>query len=124
LTELNSILGNSVEKYQYLINNISDVIVEIDFTGIFTFISPQVHKIFGYKPEEIIGRKFFSYTHPGDRPSIIKVFENAIKSEDSGSMELRVRHKEGYYVVVLANSTLVKIDGDLKIICILKDITE
>ncbi|GAH03561.1 unnamed protein product, partial [marine sediment metagenome] len=116
LTELNSILGNSVEKYQYLINNIADVIVEIDLNGIFTYISPQVRKIFGYKPEEIIGTKFFDYIHPDDMPSIIDTFEKAIRFEDSVSIEYRVRHKEGYYVNVSANGSIVKIDNDVKII--------
>jgi len=124
VTELNNILENSVEKYQYLINNIVDVIAEIDLNGILTYISPQVHKMFGYKPEEIIGTLFFSYIHPEDRPSIIKAFEKAINSEDSISIEYRVRHKEGYFVNVLANGSLVKVKKNLKIISVLKDITE
>jgi len=124
LTELNSILGNSVEKYQYLINNIADVIAEIDLNGILTYISPQVHKMFGYKPEEIIGAKFFNYIHPEDMPSIIDAFEKAINSEDSISIEYRVRHKEGYFVNVLENGSLVKVENNLKIVGVLKDITE
>ncbi len=124
MTELNSIVGNSVEKYQFLINNIVDVIAEIDLNGIFTYISPQVRMIFGYKPEEIIGSKFFSYIHPDDMPSIMDSFEKAIKSEESVSIEYRVRHKDGYYINVLANGSLVKVENNLKIIGVLRDITE
>ena len=124
MTELNSILENSVEKYQYLINNIADVIAEIDLNGILTYISPQVHKMFGYKPEKVIGTSFFNYIHPDDMPSIMDSFEKAIKSEESVSIEYRVKHKEGYYVNVLANGSLVKVDNNLKIIGVLKDVSE
>lgn len=124
MTELNSILGNSVGKYQYLINNIADVITEIDLNGRFTYISPQVRKIFGYKPEELIGAKFFNYIHPDDMPSIISTFEKALRSEDSVSLEYRIKHKEGYYVNVLANGSLVKVDDNVKLVGVLKDITQ
>lgn len=124
MAELNNILGNSVEKYKFLINNIADVIAEIDLNGIVTYVSPQVHHMFGYNPEDIIGSKFFSYIHPDDRSSLIESFEKAIESEVLNSIELRLRHKEGDYIDVLTNGTLVKIDGNLKAICVLKDITE
>jgi PAS domain S-box-containing protein len=124
LTELNSILGSSSEKYEYLINNIVDVIVEIDLKGTFSYISPQVYNIFGYKPKEIIGTKFFNYIHPDDMPSIIEAFENAINSEASVSLEYRVKHKEGYYINISASGSLVKIDENVKIIGVLKNITE
>ena len=124
MAELNNILGNSVEKYKYLINNIADVIAEIDLNGIVTYISPQVHHMFGYNPEDIIGSKFFSFIHPDDRPSLIESFEKAIESEVLNSIELRLRHKEGDYIDVLTNGSLVKIDGNLKAFCVLKDITE
>jgi PAS domain S-box-containing protein len=124
LTELNSILGNSVGKYQYLINNIADVIIEIDLNGTFTYISPQVRKIFGYKPEELIGAKFFNYIHPDDMPSIINTFEKALRSEESVSIEYRIKHKEGHYVNVIANGSLVKVDNNVKLVGVLKDITQ
>ena len=124
MTELNSILGNSVGKYQYLINNIADVITEIDLNGTFTYVSPQVRKIFGYNPDELIGAKFFNYIHPDDMPLIINTFEKALRSEDSVSIEYKIRHKEGHYVNVLANGSLVKVDNNVKLVGVLKDITQ
>ena len=124
MTELNSILGNSIEKYQYLINNIADVIIELDLKGTFTYVSPQIQKNFGYKPKEIIGAKFFNYIHPDDIPSIIDTFEKAIRFEDSVSIEFKTRHKEGHYINVSANGSLVKEDNNVKIVGVLKDITE
>ena len=48
-------LKESEEKYRNIINNISDVIGELDLRGNFTYISPQVYDILGFKPEEIVG---------------------------------------------------------------------
>ena len=124
MTELNKLLEKPIEKYQYLINNIADVIIELDLKGKFTYISPQIHKITGYKPEEIIGAKFFNFVHPDDIPSIIDTIEKAIRSEDTVSLEFKTRHKKGQYINISAKGSLVKDDNGAKIVGVLKDITE
>ncbi|MFX1418603.1 MAG: PAS domain S-box protein [Promethearchaeota archaeon] len=121
--EIDSILKESNGKYQFLINNILDVIAEIDLDGTFTYISPRVYDIFGYKPEEIIGNQFFSYIHPDDMPKIMETFKKAVAGEKIISLEYRVRHKEGHYISVCAKGSLVQINKRAKILGVLRDIT-
>ncbi len=124
MTEIDSLIRDSAEKLQYLINHITDVIAEIDLDGTFSYISPQVYDMFGYRPQEIIGKIFFSYIYPDDMPIIIETFEKAIKGKETVSLEYRIRHKEGYYVPVFTKGSLVKINDKLKIVGVVRDITE
>ena len=124
MSENESLLKESVEKYQILIDNIIDVITEIDLNGIFTYISPRVYDMFGYLPEEVIGDKFFSYIHPDDMDLIFQTFQRVIEGDETVSIEYRIRHKKGHYVHVLAKGSLVKINNESKIIGVLRDITE
>jgi len=124
LTEIESIMKKSLKEYQFLINNILDVIVEVDLDGTFTYVNPQVKDMFGYNPKEVIGTPFFSYIHPDDMPVIMETLEKAIRGKGIVSIEYRVRHKKGHYVHVFAKGSLVKLDDKPKIVGVLRDITE
>lgn len=124
MAEIKNILGEPIDKYQHLINNLLDVVFEIDLDGTITYMSPKVYDMFGYCPEEIIGGNFFSYIHPDDMPIIIESLEKAVQGEEIIAIEYRVKHKEGYYVLVFTKGSLVKINDKLKIIGVLRDITE
>ena len=123
LVNINSILGESAEKYEFLINNILDVIVEVDLNGFFSYVSPRVYDVLGYHPEELIGEQFFNYIHPDDMEIIITNFEKAINGNGSITLEYRIKHKEGHYVAVFAKGSLIKIDDKLKLVGVLRDVT-
>ncbi|MFX0024077.1 MAG: PAS domain S-box protein [Candidatus Hermodarchaeota archaeon] len=122
--KIDSFLKDPLEKYQYLINNILDVIAEINLDGTFTYISPRVYDIFGYMPEEVLGKRFFSYIHVEDMEKLMQAFEKAAKGEEILSIEYRVRHKDGHYIPVRAKGSLVKINDNVKIVGVLRDISQ
>ena len=82
MVELENILQESEEKYKLLINSILDVIAEVELDGAFSFISPRVYNIFGYKPNEVIGKQFFSYIHVDDMDKVMKTFEKIVIGEE------------------------------------------
>jgi PAS domain S-box-containing protein len=123
LFEFESILKESEDKFKFLINNILDVIVEINLDGTFTYISPRVYDIFGYIPEEVVGKKFFSYIHAEDMEKLMQAFEKLVKAHEILSIEYRVRHKEGHYIPVRAKGSLVNVDGRVKLVGVLRDIS-
>ena len=65
-------LKDSEERYRNLIENINDVIFNIDMEGKFTYISPVVEELFGYKLEEVINRSFIEFVHPDDINGLLK----------------------------------------------------
>jgi len=82
-----------------LVANIGDVIVIIDHEGNNRYKSPNVEKLFGWKPEELTGRNAFEKIHPDDIEQA-RIFINSLLSEPNknGTIEVRYRHKNGNYV--------------------------
>ncbi len=54
------------EKYQYVVENIHDVIFQTDAVGNWTFLNKAWTDIFQYTVQESINTPFYSYLHPDD----------------------------------------------------------
>ncbi|MFX1442070.1 MAG: PAS domain S-box protein [Promethearchaeota archaeon] len=117
-------LKKSEEKYRNIINNISDIIVELDLELNFIYISPQCFDIFGFKPENLIGKNVYKFIHPKD-VHILKGIMNIIKINGPiMSAELRVRHQDGHYIPIFVRGSLVEIDDSIKVIAVAMDISD
>jgi PAS domain S-box-containing protein len=64
----------SHKRFQSLVETISDFIWEINSDGVYTYCSPQAEKIWGYKPEELLGNSAFGYIKPEYIESYLKMF--------------------------------------------------
>ena len=56
----------SEQRFRALIENATDIVVIVDKDGIFRYISPSQERIFGYKTEELLGRKCLDFIYPED----------------------------------------------------------
>ena len=117
-------LKESEEKYRNFINNISDVIIELDFDANFTYISPQCYDMFGFHPEDLIGENAYTFVHPDDVVSLKKALEKIKNVGDIISLEFRTRNKDDRYVPIFVRASLVEIDDTIKFIGVARDITE
>ena len=117
-------LKKSEEKIRNLVNNLSDVLIELDIDGTITYVSPQIFELFEYQPNVIIGLDITNKIHPED----IKRFKNELEKtripDDIFYIELRMKHKNGYFKPISLNGSLVEINAEYRIIAILRDITE
>ncbi len=117
------------QRFHLIVNNILDIIVEMDLNGNFTYVSPQVYDILGYYPDEVIGVSGFKFVHPEDLQKVIEKMKDLLKPNKNNSlrilsMEYRALHKKGHYISLSARGSLVEIEGNMKIIAVLRDITE
>ena len=110
--------------YQKIINDILDTVVEIDLNGNFTYVSPQCYQMFGYNPQEVIGRNALRFVHPDDLLQVMFKMKTAIEDQKHISYEYRAKHKKGGYVHVSAKGGIIKRDGIPKLIAVIRDITE
>ncbi|MFX0122715.1 MAG: PAS domain S-box protein [Candidatus Hodarchaeota archaeon] len=117
-------LRESEKKYRTLIDNLSNIVVELDSEGRFTFISQQSIETLGYKPEEAIGRSGFDFIYPDDMEKATELFQRILRGEQVYNFEYRAKHKEGYYVPFAVSGKLIKEKDSYKLICVLSDITE
>jgi PAS domain S-box-containing protein len=75
-------LHSSERLYKLIAENSKDVIWTMDLTGKFTYISPSVHKLRGYTPEEILPQTPEEIISPGSLQIVRKTLDehfNAIR---------------------------------------------
>lgn len=99
-------LRQSETKYRDLVEQISDVIFATDMNGTFTYISPMVELLSGYKPENMIGHSMGEFVDPVFRPQIQERYEGT-GSEQLEPIEFRVKAKSGKFLWVRSSSMLV-----------------
>jgi len=89
------------------------------------YVSPQYKEIFGFEPSEIVGKSFVEYLHPEDLAKVTRSFTSTVGPTDTKNFEVRTRNKAGEYLHIWASVKVTpKVDGDVSIVCILRDITE
>ena len=67
-------LRASQEKFRSLVETTNDFVWEMDRHGVYIYCSPQMEKLWGFKPEEMLGKTPFDLLPPEDREQAIKGF--------------------------------------------------
>jgi len=117
-------LKDSEEKYRYLINNLTDIILEIDLRGNVTYVSPQCQEIMGYQQTELIGKSAFSFIYSEDMLKIVEGMKAALNSNEMISIpNYRLLHKNGNIIFASATGKYVNINGNESFIVAIRDIS-
>jgi diguanylate cyclase (GGDEF)-like protein/PAS domain S-box-containing protein len=81
-----------------LIDLMPDAVCVVDPEGHFLFVSASFERIFGYAPEEVLGRRIFELVHPDDRAATMQQAQQVM----TGALQLHFRnryvHKHGHSV--------------------------
>lgn len=76
------------QKFQDLVETITDCIWEVDAEGRYTYVSPRVKDILGYAPEEVLGKALFDFMLPGDAQYLEGIFK-AMAAEQKPIVDLQ-----------------------------------
>ncbi len=97
-------LARSERYFRSLIENAWDITAIEDAKGVFTYISPSVKRVVGFKPSEVIGQSILSFVHPDDRVQVQELFSRSTADVQAPSEPplVRVRHKDGSWRTVEA----------------------
>ena len=99
LTQINAALQSSEERHRNLVETIEELIWEIDVTGRYTYISSQSRDLYGFEPEEVIGRGIFAFMPPEERDRVAELFDQIVIAQNPFfSLESVVIHKNGHPV--------------------------
>jgi PAS domain S-box-containing protein len=89
-------LQQSEARFRSFVENCSDLVFAVDRNAILTYLSPNIVRILGYAPAQLLGSSFDGLVHQNDLP---KLWESSERTRDTGkvqpSCELRMRHKDG-----------------------------
>jgi PAS domain S-box-containing protein len=94
--EIERRLHQQQEFARRLVDSFPDLILVLDITAHYTFVSPRSKEILGYEPQEIAAMEFGQCAHPEDMPSVQALYEDIVAGHQTfASLEIRVRHKLG-----------------------------
>ncbi|MCK4380218.1 MAG: PAS domain S-box protein [Candidatus Lokiarchaeota archaeon] len=117
-------INESEEKHRSLINNLTDIILEIDLKGNVTYVSSQCYDVMGYKPTELKGKNALDFIHSEDVLLIADAMKEALRTDKVISVpSYRLLHKNGDIIFASAQGKHVKINEMDRFIVTIRDIT-
>ncbi len=120
-------LTGSQKRFKALIEKGSDGIVLLDKQATILYAGPSTEHVFGYKPEEVVGRNSFEYIYSGDREYTMKVLSGLLQKKpgESVSAEYRIVKKDGSLSWMEGIATNLLTDPNVSAVVInLRDINE
>jgi PAS domain S-box-containing protein len=120
-------LRESQKRFQALTETTSDFVWEMDANGVYTYCSPQINELWGYKPEDMIGRTPFDLMIPEEREQAVRMFTTLSESSRSFKGMVTSSRDNTGRIVVLETSGVPFFDIDGRLLGyrgISRDITE
>lgn len=115
-------LTEASRKERAVIENSADVICSIDIDGKFVAVSPASMSMFGFSPDELMGKRFIDLIIPEDVQETIKAVR-AIRAEQATmNFENRIKRKDSSTVTVLWSAYWS--ESERSMFCVAHDITE
>ncbi|PTT29421.1 sensor domain-containing diguanylate cyclase [Pseudomonas sp. HMWF021] len=99
-----------------------DAVCAVDKHGRFVFVSAACERIFGYTPDELIGRQMIELVHPADRQRTLAAARDIMGGEPKHNFENRYVRKDGRIVNILWSARWSEVD-QLRI-AVARDITD
>jgi PAS domain S-box-containing protein len=115
-------LEAAVRSNHLIMKHSLDVICTIDVQGRFVFISAACEKLWGYRPEELVGRQYADLVHPEDLPHSNQAAADVIEGKPLRDFENRYRRKDGSMIPVVWSASWSA--NDKIMFCVAHDITE
>ncbi|TXT53612.1 MAG: Signal transduction histidine kinase (modular protein) [Promethearchaeota archaeon] len=119
--KFSKLLEKSEKKFRALINNIPDEIVLLNLDLEILYISPSANELIGYHPNELIGDYSVSHIQEEDLDKISNGLERLKSGESIIALNARIKHKKGYYIPASISANLIEMDGEKRIIAVVRD---
>jgi PAS domain S-box-containing protein len=88
-------LAHSEERYRLLVDTANDIVATLDLDGRFTSINPAVHRILGYKPDELIGMPLRALIPENELAIHESMLRRKLEGEEATRYEMEVFGKDG-----------------------------
>ncbi|HJQ22926.1 MAG TPA: ATP-binding protein [Blastocatellia bacterium] len=115
-------LEASARKERAVVDNALDVICSVDGEGRFVKLNPACYRLWGYTPEELIGRRYIELVTPDDIEKTTAAAAAIMAGTPVTDFENRCRHKDGSLVHILWSASWSK--SEALTFAVARDITE
>jgi PAS domain S-box-containing protein len=110
LDERNRQLLASQKKYRALVEASQDMIWSLDAEGRYTFVNQAVKHIYGYDPEEMLGRRFVDFEAPEQISKDLELLERLLNGESVFQHESTQLAKDGRPIYLMFNAIALRDD--------------
>ncbi len=101
-------IAETEARYRLLAENANDMVTEMNREGMFTYVSPSVFAMTGYRSDEVLGRRALHFILPEDHARVSDAFAKASIQNPGWTIEYRVRRKDGAVIWVEARPSLTR----------------
>lgn len=120
-------LIDSEARYRALVENMNHPLALVNNQGVIIYINPAFTKVLGYSSDEVVEKEFDRFAHPDDIKLLRRKASYAIlRKKKSFQMQIRAKHKKGYFLILDINAALVYSPDDkwLYTVVLGQDVTE
>jgi PAS domain S-box-containing protein len=114
-------LSLAAQKERALIDNATDIICSLDADGKYVNINPASLKVWGYKPEEIIGQHYSKIVVPEDQTKSEVAESDVLQGTPLTDFENRIYHRNGTEVWMTWSATWS--EPEQLMFCVARDVT-
>lgn len=119
-------LGESAAHaaYELITHHAADFLSVHAADGTYLWASHSAERLFGWRPEALLGRSAYDFIHPEDLAQIAESHGQHVDHADAKAVEYRLRQANGEYCWVETHSSNCKDDRQLpQIVCFTRDIS-
>ncbi|MEH2349440.1 MAG: PAS domain S-box protein [Nostoc sp.] len=108
-------LKKSESQYRHLVETSQDMIWSVDIDGLITFVNPAVKQIYGYEPQEMIGRPWTDFISPKQIAQDKVAFERVLQGKSLFQHETTCVAKDGSLLYLMFNAIALRNEEGLVI---------
>ena len=97
--------------FEQVVDLLLDAVVIVDPDGRYVYVSAGFERIFGYAPDEVIGRQMLHLVHPEDRDKTMAAVGEIMAGQDKTTLENRYIRKDGEVVHIMWSARWVPEHG-------------
>ena len=98
----------AAEEYRLLADYSTDMITRLDLDFVRRYVSPSSTELLGYEPQELVGQKPITLSHPEDADRLTAMYSRMAAGLERDSTTYRIRHRDGHWVWVEADFRLMR----------------
>jgi diguanylate cyclase (GGDEF)-like protein/PAS domain S-box-containing protein len=117
-------LSTHLDGFELLAETLGEMVSRHAPDGSYTYASTGSRGLFGYEPEELVGRSAYEFLHPDDVDDVRGRHSKLGNGGDRVDIRYRHRHKDGSYVECEATARAVRDEtgGLVEVIVVKRDI--
>ncbi len=100
--------STNLDGFELLAETIGDMVSRHAPDGTYVYVSPAAKALFGYEPEELVGRDPYELLHPDDVDDVRGAHSALLGGEDRVVVRYRHRHKDGGWVECEASGRAIR----------------